>query len=176
MIQPKTETIRETFTNTILSTLTFMKTFTEKTTYTHLSTKTITATQVTTSTITKHITTTAISTVMVTRSIYPSESMTVMVVDSGSGYKDTRPFTLNETSDLKIIITIYPTSDLKYVSLHWYLVPVGLERYEAIRDGSIEEESGREEFYLTAIPPGNYYVDIISANCKWEIKIEKPGT
>jgi len=78
---------------------------------------------------------------------------------------------LNETSDLKIIVKIYPTTDLKYVGFHWYLYILELEKW--IKDGSINEESGTFEFYAARIPPGNYYVKVLSANCKWEIKVEK---
>ncbi|MEM2613479.1 MAG: hypothetical protein QXO15_04530 [Nitrososphaerota archaeon] len=39
--------------------------------------------------------------------------------------------------------------------------------------GDVDEESGSFEFYAAKIPPGDYYIKIISANCKWQIKVEK---
>jgi len=137
------------------------------------STSTLTIRQTLTLTATK--TTTSVSssflTITLTKRIYPGETETVLVTDSGSGRKDTRPFTLNETSDLKIIVKIYPTADLKYVGFSWYLYILELEKW--IKHGSINEESGTFEFYAARIPPGNYYISILSANCKWEIKVEK---
>lgn len=172
---PRIESITTTQSVTITQPTTLTRSITNTVTMMERETILTTRERTLTATVTSLVTTTVMKTttasLTVTRKVYPWESETILVSDSGSGDKDTRPFTLNETSDLKIIITIYPTADLKYVGLRWYLVPVGSERYQAVRTGSINEESGRKEFYLTAIRPGNYYVSIISANCRWEIKV-----
>jgi hypothetical protein len=137
------------------------------------STRTLTTKETSTSTITKTTTSVSFSflTTTLTKKIYPGEAEIVLITNSGSGNKDTRPFTLNETSDLKITIRIYPTVDIKYVVLHWYLYILELDKW--IKDGSINQESGTLEFYAAHIPPGNYYVKVISANCKWEMRVEK---
>jgi hypothetical protein len=168
-----TQTLTETRTLTEKAIEKMTETKTETFSTTLYSTRTLTVRETLTSTVTK--TTTSISfsffTITLTRRVYPSETETVLVTDSGSGNKETRPFTLNETSDLKITIKIYPTADLKYVGLHWYLYILELGRW--IKEGEINEESGTIEFYAARIPAGNYYVKVISANCKWEIKVEK---
>jgi len=170
-----------TFTQTSIETKTLTERIIEKMTETRTesipttlySTSTLTIRQTLTSTITKTITSTSFSflTITLTKRVYPSETEITLITDSGSGYKETRPFTLNETADLKITVKIYPTADLRYVSLHWYLYILEVGKW--IKDGSINEESGTIEFYAAHIPPGDYYVRVISANCKWEIKVEK---
>ena len=111
--------------------------------------------------------------ITITRRVYPSESEQVLLTASGSGSRDTRPFTLNETSDLRIIVIVKPTGSIEYVTLHWYLIPVGAEEYQYVKDGKLEKESGTIEFYASMIRAGSYYLKILSANCKWSLRIEK---
>jgi hypothetical protein len=155
----QTQTIRETLTQTStttsISTLTIRQTLTSTTTYRTTQTLTQTAT----------VTTTALTTV------YPAQSGTVLVTDRGSGNKETRPFTLDTSSDLKITIRIMARADLRYVSLSWYLYNVDLGRW--IKNGDVNEEQGVFEFYAARVPAGNWYVKILSANCNWEIRVEK---
>jgi hypothetical protein len=154
-----TQTIRETLTQTLtttsISTQTIRQTFTSTTTYRTTQTLTRTVT----------VTTTALTTV------YPAQSGTVLVTDRGSGRKETRPFTLETPSDLKLTIRITARANLQYVSLSWYLYEVGSEVY--FKTGSIKEEQGVFEFYAARIPAGNWYVEILAANCNWEITVEK---
>jgi hypothetical protein len=103
--------------------------------------------------------------------VYPAQSGTVLITDRGSGNKETRPFTLETASDLKITIGIMARADLRYVSLSWYLYNVDLGRW--IKNGEVNNEQGVFEFYAARIPAGNWYVKIISANCNWEITVEK---
>jgi len=170
-----------TFTQTSIETKTLTERIIEKMTETRTesipttlySTSTLTIRQTLTLTTTK--TTTLVSpsflTITLTKGIYPGETKTVLVTDSGSGNKETRPFTLNETSDLKITVKIYPTGDVKYILYSWYLYILEIGKW--IKQGDINQESGTFEFYAARIPPGNYYVKVISANCKWEIRVEK---
>jgi hypothetical protein len=155
----QTQTIRETLTQTStttsISTLTIRQTLTSTTTYRTTQTLTQTAT----------VTTTALTTV------YPAQSGTILVTDRGSGNKETRPFTLDASSDLKITIRIMARADLRYVSLSWYLYNVDLGRW--IKNGDVNEEQGVFEFYAARVPAGNWYVKILSANCNWEIRVEK---
>jgi hypothetical protein len=149
------ETLTQTSTTTSISTQTIRQTFTSTTTYRTTQTLTQTAT----------VTMTALTTV------YPVWSGTILVTDRGSGTKDTRPFTLETASDIKITIRIRATADLRYVSLSWYLYNVDLERW--IKNGAINNEQGVFEFYAARVPAGNWYVKILSANCNWEITVEK---
>ena len=182
MAFPKTitETETETSTKTLVSTQiqpttkTIEKTIRETEIRSTVITETETITKSKTITLTKTVTSTELITKTVTRKVYPSESETILLSDSGSGTKDTRPFTLNETSDLRIIFTIYPKAELKYVGINWYLVPVGAESYfDAIKSGTSREESGKVEFYAAAVPSGSYYIHVTSANCRWSVKVEK---
>jgi len=149
------ETLTQTSTTTSTSTQTIRETFTLTTTYRTTQTLTQTAT----------VTTTALTTV------YPAQSGTVLITDRGSGTKDTRPFTLETPSDLKITIRIRATADLQFVGLRWFLYNVDLERW--IKNGMVDKEEGVFEFYAARIPTGNWYVKVISANCNWEITVEK---
>jgi hypothetical protein len=154
-----TQTIRETLTQTSTTTSTSTQTIRETLTSTTTYRTTQTLTQTTT------VTTTALTTV------YPAQSGTVLVTDRGSGRKETRPFTLETPSDLKITTRITARANLQYVSLSWYLYEVGFEVY--FKTGSIREEQGVFEFYAARIPAGNWYVEILAANCNWEITVEK---
>ncbi len=98
-------TIRETVVQTTSTTLTR----TLISTQTLLRTSRQTQTFRVTDTITKTTTETAFTTV------YLAERGTVLVTDRGSGNKDTRPFTLETPSDLKITIRITARADLRYV-------------------------------------------------------------
>jgi hypothetical protein len=111
------------------------------------------------------------STTTVVSTVYPAVSGTVLVRDRGSGDKETQPFTLEATSDLKIKITINARANLRYVALWWYLYGVGEDIF--YKRGSVDEEQGTFEFYAAAIPPGNWYIRIVSANCNWELTVEK---
>lgn len=172
-----TTTMRETV--TVTSPITSILTSVSERTVENIVSKTVTASvpvtvtatdlKTVTATITK--TQSVISTITMTRNIYPPESLTVMVTDSGSGSKETRPFTLNETSDLKITVTINPTADLEWVSFSWFLYDLNKDTF--IKYGDVREEAGSFEFYAAKIPPGDYYVKILAANCKWQIKVEK---
>ena len=179
MAFPKTitETETETSTRTLVSTQiqpttkTVEKTIRETEIRSTVVTETETITKSKTITLTKTVTSTELITKTITRKVYPSESETVLVSDSGSGDKDTRPFTLNETSDLKITVKMRARGDLEFVGLSWYLYVVELERW--IKMGEVNEEVGEFEFYAANIPPGNYYIRVISANCKWTLRVEK---
>ena len=171
--QTETETSTETLTSTQIqpTTKTIEKTIRETEIRSTIITETETITKSKTVTLTKTVTSTEFTTATVTRKIYPSESEAVLVSDSGSGDKDTRPFTLNETSDLKIVVRIRATGDVEYVGFAWYLYIPEIEKW--IKNGKIWEDQGEFEFYAANIPPGNYYVKVISANCKWTLKVEK---
>ncbi|MEM0384533.1 MAG: hypothetical protein QXV27_06785 [Candidatus Caldarchaeum sp.] len=95
----------------------------------------------------------------------------ILVSDRGSGEKETRPFTLNATSDLQLKLKITARADLRFVVLYWHLYRVGSET--SFKRGSIDGEQGSFEFYLAAIPAGNWYVKILAANCNWELIVEK---
>jgi cytoskeletal protein RodZ len=170
-----TETLTTTqpVTTTLTQTSTIRETMTETTT--SISTQTITTTSTTTSSTTYWITNTITQTTTTTRTayttVYPAESGDILVTDRGSGNKDTSPFTLDAPSDLKITIRITARANLRYVGLSWYLYNVDLERW--IKNGGVNEEQGVFEFYAARIPAGNWYVRILSANCNWEITVEK---
>jgi len=176
-----TETLRLTLTESVVSTTTVPTTLTTSTTAT--LTKPTTMTAYITQTTSKFITTTVRSTIRTTTTntattyvvfvttVYPAERGTVLVSDRGSGDKETRPFTLDSTSDLRLKLRITARADLRYVGLSWYLYQVGATRY--FKSGSIDEEQGVFEFYLAAIPAGNWYVKILAANCNWELIVEK---
>jgi hypothetical protein len=116
---------------------------------------------VTTRTITQTVLTT----------VYPAERGDVLVTDRGSGDKDTRPFTLETVSDLKITVRIRARADLRWVSLSWYLYNVEEGRW--IKHGEVNQEEGDFEFYAARVPAGNWYIRILAANCDWEITVEK---
>jgi hypothetical protein len=161
--QPVTTTLTQTIRETLTQTSTTTSTSTQTIRQTFISTTTYRTTQTLTQTAT--VTTTALTTV------YPAQSGTVLLTDRGSGNKDARPFTLETASDLKITIRITARADLRYVGLSWYLYNVDLGRW--IKNGEVNEEQGVFEFYAARIPAGNWYVKILSANCNWEITVEK---
>ncbi len=170
-----TETSTTTQPVTTTQTQTIRETLTQTSTTTSISTQTITMTLLTTSTTTYRTTQTLTQTATVTKTalttVYPAQSGTVLVTDRGSGRKETRPFTLETLSDLKITIRVTARANLQYVSLSWYLYEVGSEFY--FKTGSIREEQGVFEFYAARIPAGDWYVEILAANCNWEITVEK---
>ncbi|MEM2257804.1 MAG: hypothetical protein QXU87_04070 [Candidatus Caldarchaeum sp.] len=130
-----------------------------------------TVTDTRTAILTTEVYRTTLATTTIKTTFYPAENGTVLITDSGSGNKDTRPFTLETNSDLKITITIRARGDLRFVSLHWYLYNVALERW--IKDGEVDEKEGVFEFYAANVPAGNWYFKILAANCDWEIVAEK---
>ncbi|MEM4170049.1 MAG: hypothetical protein QXY99_08195, partial [Thermoproteota archaeon] len=132
---------------------------------------TLTSVSTSISTRTTTVTSTTTATTTMVSTVYPAVSGTVLVRDRGSGSKETPPFTLEATSDLRIKMTIRARSDLRYVGLYWYLYEVGDDL--SYKRGSILEEQGSFEFYAAAIPPGNWYIQINAANCNWEITVEK---
>ncbi|MEM3080943.1 MAG: hypothetical protein QXH32_05155 [Candidatus Caldarchaeum sp.] len=90
-----------------------------------------------TSTIRTTTTNTAIAYITYVNTIYPAERGVVLVSDRDSGIKETKPFTLNSTSDLKLKLGITATAELRFVTLHWYLYKVCSERY--CKEGSIDK-------------------------------------
>ncbi|MEM2651083.1 MAG: hypothetical protein QXU87_03270 [Candidatus Caldarchaeum sp.] len=168
-----TETLRLTLTESVVSTTTVPTTLTTSTTATAYITQTTSTFITTTVTSTIRTTTTSTATTYVTyvTTVYPAERGTVLVSDRGSGDKETRPFTLDSTADLRLKLRLTARADLRYVGLSWYLYQVGATRY--FKSGSIDEEQGVFEFYLAAIPAGNWYVKILAANCNWELTVEK---
>jgi len=94
------------------------------------------------------------------------------MTDSGSGDKDTRPFTVEARSDLKITVVVRARAAIEYVGLSWYLRPVG-ERVGYITSGDVNEEQGTFEFYAAAIPPGNYHIHVLAANYNWESRSKR---
>jgi hypothetical protein len=160
---------------TTTQTQTIRETLTQTSTTTSISTQTIRMTLLTTSTTTYRTTQTLTQTATITTTmlttVYPAQSGTVLVTDRGSGNKETRPFTLETPSDLKITIRITARANLQYVSLSWYLYNVGSESF--FKHGSIREEQGVFEFYAARVPTGNWYIEILAANCNWEIRVEK---
>ncbi|MEM0348939.1 MAG: hypothetical protein QXD24_01970 [Candidatus Caldarchaeum sp.] len=167
------ETVTETKSVTITQpvTVTSYETLQRSTTFfvTMRTTLTSATTSVSTVKTTATITTTSTTTMLST--VYPAASGTILVRDRGNGDKDTPPFTLEAASDLKIKITISARADLRYVGLSWYLHKVG--ETVSYKMGEIDEEQGVFEFYAAAIPRGNWYIRVISANCNWEITVEK---
>jgi len=155
-----TETVTQVSTVTSMEKLTTTLTAVERVTETATKTVSITKTEVQTVTITSKATVT----------VYPTGGEPLMT-DRGSGSKNTKPFTLNETADLRI--EVYLRGSPEYAGFHWYLVPVGAEEYEYIDDGEVDEEVGSFEFYVYQVPPGNYYLNVLSANVKWEVSVYK---
>jgi len=164
-----TEVVRETTVQTATATLTMLQPTTVTQTLRLVDVITTTRTALTTLTNVATKTVTTVTTAMTT--VYPAERGNVLVTDRGSGDKDTRPFTLETVSDLKITVRIRARADLQYVSLSWYLYNVEEGRW--IRNGEVDEEEGVFEFYVARVPAGNWYVRILAANCNWEITVEK---
>ena len=177
--QTVVNTIYQTETETSTISLTETKTVTQVSTVvsTEKSTTTLTATKEITETATKtvSVTKTEVETVTVTSEItvYPTGGEPLMS-DEGSGKKNTKPFTLNETSDLRIVVKVWGSPE--WALLHWYLVPVGAEPYDAIADGEVDKDVGSFEFYAYQVPPGNYYLYVLSANVKWEVSVYRLTT
>ena len=163
-VSTTTETTTSTYASTVRETMVQTTTTTSIQTVLRTFTQTLTQTFRTTDTVTRTTTQTALTTV------YPAERGSVLVTDRGSGDKDTRPFTLETVSDLKITIRIIARADLRFVGLTWYLYNVDIDRW--IRHGEVDEDQGVFEFYAARVPAGNWYVRIISANCNWEITVE----
>jgi len=168
-----TETVKSTIYSTLRETETVSLTVRETATRTTTSvlTQVVLSTATQTLTQTRQTTTTVVRTTTALTTVYPAERGTILVTDSGSGNKDTRPFTLQSASDLKITVRIRAQADLEYVGFAWYLYNVELERW--LKRGDVWEDEGVFEFYAANVPPGNWYVKILAANCRWEITVEK---
>jgi len=98
---------------------------------------------------------------------YPTEDG-VLMSGPGSGSKSTRPFTLTETPDIKIVFQI--SGPEEYVVLGWFMYPTG-ERVRYIDHAEVTEDVESFEFYVAKAPPGDYYLKVLSANCKWKVKV-----
>jgi len=164
-----TEVVRETTVQTATATLTVLQPTTVTQTLRLVDVITTTRTALTTVTNVATKTVTTVTTALTT--VYPAERGDVLVTDRGSGDKDTRPFTLETVSDLKITVRIKARADLRWVSLSWYLYNV--EEGSWIKHGEVDEEEGVFEFYAARVPAGNWYIRILAANCDWEITVEK---
>jgi hypothetical protein len=114
-------------------------------------------------------------TIPITTTIYASETAGgIIMSDSGTGDKDTRPFTLSEETDIKVVFTLRPrTEDLGVVFLGWLLYDA--ETMEWIRKGEINEAGGMHEFYLTSVPPGKYFIRVLAANTDWKVSVYLVG-
>ena len=165
------DTVTETLTQTRYSTVTSLSVSTELKTVTETMTETTETVVYETVTMIVSVTRTKTQVVEVTITVYPTGPGETLMTDRGSGDKNTRPFTLNETADLRIEVTL--RGDPEYAALTWRLIPVGAEPWEAIADGSIDRDVGEFQFYAYQVPPGNYYINILSANVKWTIKVIK---
>jgi hypothetical protein len=164
-----TEVVRETTVQTATATLTMLQPTTVTQTLRLVDVITTTRIALTTVTNVATKTVTTVTTAMTT--VYPAERGSVLVTDRGSGDKDTRPFTLETVSDLKITVRIRARADLQWVGLSWYLYNVEEDLW--IRHGEVDEEEGVFEFYVARVPAGNWYIRILAANCNWEITVEK---
>ena len=165
-------TLTETETSYLITTILSPTTLTEEITKTLTEEKTIissfTTTNVLTETMTRIRTVIKTITSTITKLVYPAEDG-VLMRDSGSGSKNTKAFTLNETADLKI--KAYLRGSPEYAIFHWYLIPVGAEEYEYIDDGEVSEDVGSFDFNVYRVPAGDYYLKILSANVKWKVEV-----
>jgi len=94
------------------------------------------------------------------------------MTESGTEDKPTLPFILDEKADLKITFKIESeASDPWFVFLAWHLIPVG--KGVSIASGSIDEGEGEFRYLIPQVPPGGYYIDVLAANCKWVVIVEK---
>jgi len=174
---PRTQTVTSTHSTTLTKTETSYltttilspTTLTEEVTRTLTEKRTIISSFTTTNVLTETVTRTEVATVTVTeiKTVYPTENG-VLMSDSGSGDKSTRPFTLTETSDIKIVFQI--SGPEEYVVLGWFMYPIG-ESILYIDHGEVSEDVGSFEFYVAKVPPGDYYLKVLSANCKWKVKV-----
>ena len=167
----QTETITETWETTVRETYSLTQTVTQSEIVTSTQTIEITKTSISTSTLTKTSTTTLTEFVTIEITVYPTGGELLMS-DKGSGEKNTKPFTLNETSDLRIVVKIWGNPE--WALLHWFLYPVGSDLY--FDDGEVDRDTGTFEFYVYQVPAGNYYLHIVPANVKYEISVYKLTT
>ncbi len=91
-----------------------------------------------------------------------------LMIDSGSGNKNTKPFTINRGTTLVILVVI-DAEDPRGVLFSWFLRRIGEKGY--IDVGSIEGRIGNFTFYVYDVPPGTYYLKIISTNCMWAVGV-----
>ncbi len=174
---PRTQTVTSTHSTTLTETETSYSTttilspttLTEEVTKTLTEERTVISSFTTTNVLTETVTRTEVATMTITEieTAYPTENG-ILMSDSGSGSKSTRPFTLTETSDIKIVFQI--SGPEEYVVLGWFMYPTG-ERIRYIDNGEVMEDVGSFEFYVAKVPPGDYYLKVLSANCKWKVKV-----
>jgi len=106
----------------------------------------------------------------ITTTLYPSGVL--LMTDSGTEDKPTLPFILDEKADLRIIFKIEPeASDPRFVFLARDLTPVG-EGLD-VASGVIDEGEGEFRYIVPQIPLGGYYIEMLAANCKWVVIVEK---
>jgi hypothetical protein len=145
----KHTTLTEAVTTTSLKTLTTIRTITSITTYT-----------------TFRDTTTKI----VTKTVYPAETPEILLTERDIGAKNTRPFTVTNTTDLRIIFTVKaagPVSELKFRIL---LLLMGDPFSKWSREVSGSE--GTFDNHIIGVKPGNYFLQI-SSNCEWEVVVKR---
>ena len=174
---PRTQTVTSTHSTTLTETETSYSTttilspttLTEEVTKTLTEERTVISSFTTTNVLTETVTRTEVATMTITEieTAYPTENG-ILMSDSGSGSKSTRPFTLTETSDIKIVFQI--SGPEEYVVLGWFMYPTG-ESILYIDHGEVSEDVGSFEFYVAKVPPGDYYLKVLSANCKWKVKV-----
>jgi len=92
------------------------------------------------------------------------EKAEFLMIDSGSGDKNTKPFTIDRRTTIVILVVI-DAEDPEGVLFSWFLRRIGEEGY--IDVGSVEGRVGNFTFYVYDVPPGTYYLKIISTNCMW---------
>jgi len=96
------------------------------------------------------------------------EKTEFLMIDSGSGDKNTKPFTIDKRTTLVILVVI-DAEDPEGVLFSWFLRRIGEKGY--IDVGSVEERVGNFTFYVYDVPPGTYYLKIISTNCMWAVGV-----
>ena len=174
---PRTQTVTSTHSTTLTETETSYSTttilspttLTEEVTKTLTEERTVISSFTTTNVLTETVTRTEVATMTITEieTAYLTENG-ILMSDSGSGDKSTRPFTLTETSDIKIVFQI--SGPEEYAGLGWFMYPTG-ESTGYIDYGEVMEDVGSFEFYVAKVPPGDYYLKVLSANCKWKVKV-----
>jgi len=141
-------------------------TLTETATKLATTIKTVTTTMKTTYTTFRETTTTTF-----TKTIYPAETPEILLTARGKGNKETKPFTVENTTDLQIIVTLKAISDPRDIYFNFVLKPINSVFYKPI--GKITSEEGVFEFYLIKVEADNYYLRIESRNCEWEVVVKK---
>jgi len=140
-------------------------TLTETATKLATTIKTVTTTMKTTYTTFRETTTTTF-----TKTIYPAETPEILLTERGKGNKETKPFTVENETDLHIIVTLRAVSDPRNIYFSFGITRIK-GPYKAI--GRITGEEGVFEFYVREVAAGNYYLEILSNNCEWEVVVKK---